>query len=282
MSTTTPDAVQPTRFARPPRIALFATCLGDLFFADACADAVRVLRHFGVDVDVPSAQTCCGQPAYNAGHREEAASMARHTARTFEDVDYVVVPSGSCAGMIRSFYGGLLGVSGSPAIADRTYELAEFLVHVLGLGGPPRPGSPPGASMTPLGSGLVGRRVAYHHGCHALRELGVREEPLALLRRCGARVVAWDGDTECCGFGGLFSTKFPEVSTGMADRKLDALPPDVDTVTSADGGCLLQLSGRARRRAATRADAAPTGNDAGRPAPRFVHLATLLREGLGA
>jgi L-lactate dehydrogenase complex protein LldE len=268
MSTTASDALPQARPPRPTRVALFATCLGDRYFAEACDDAVRVLRHFGVEVDVPSDQTCCGQPAYNAGHRAEAARMARHTTRAFAGASHVVLPSGSCAGMIRSFYPGLLE-DAAAELPGRTWELAEFLVHVLGVG----------AALTP---GLAGRRVAYHHGCHALRELGVRDEPVALLRACGADVVAWDGDTECCGFGGLFSTKFPEVSTGMADRKLDALPPGVDYVTSADGGCLLQLSGRARARARTSRGAETLASRDAAPTPRFVHLATLLREGIGA
>ena len=261
-----------------PRVALFATCLADRFFAAACTDTVHVLRHFGVEVDVPEGQTCCGQPAYNTGHRDEARRMARHTARTFADAAYVVLPSGSCAGMIRSFYGPLLTERESRSaghetevraqaalpLAERTYELSEFLVRVLGV-----TRSRPDGSPAAIGTGLAGRRLVYHHGCHALRELGVKDEPVALLRACGADVSAWEGDTECCGFGGLFSTKFPQVSAGMADRKLDALPAGVHTVTSADGGCLLQLSGRARRRGRT-------------DGPAFVHLATLLREGLGA
>lgn len=178
--------------------------------------------------------------------------------------------------MIRSFYGPLLTERDSrtagheteahrreaPSLAERTYELSEFLVRVLGV-----TRSGPDGSPAAIGTGLAGRRLVYHHGCHALRELGVRDEPLALLRACGAEVSAWEGDTECCGFGGLFSTKFPQVSAGMADRKLDALPPGVHVVTSTDGGCLLQLSGRAQRRA--EADG-----------PVFVHLATLLREGI--
>lgn len=283
------------RVGTAPRVALFATCLADRFFADACADTVHVLRHLGVPVDVPTGQTCCGQPAYNTGNRDQAVRMARHTLAVFEGADYVVLPSGSCAGMIRSFYGGLLepeagggrashtapgapaGADASPgeaigaaaALAARTWELSQFLVHVLG------------ATEGPGADGLTGRRVAYHHGCHALRELGAHDEPLALLRGCGADVVPWEGDTECCGFGGLFSTKFPEVSAGMADRKLDVLP-EVDVVTSADGGCLLQLAGRAARRDHERGPAPPGVDGVRHPTPPFVHLATLLREGFGA
>jgi L-lactate dehydrogenase complex protein LldE len=217
------------------RVALFATCLGDRIFPDATEDAVRLLRHLGVDVECPSGQTCCGQPALNAGYVPEARQAARHTARVLKNADYVVLPSGSCAGMIRRHFPTLL--AGMPddarALGHRTYELAQFLVQVLGV--------------RALGDGLAGRRVSYHHGCHALRELGVRAEPVSLLRACGAEVTPWEAAEECCGFGGLFSVKLPVVSSGMADRKLDTLPV-VDFVTSADGGCLMQLDGRARHR----------------------------------
>ena len=236
------------------RVALFATCLGDRFFPDACADAVRLLRHFGVEVDVPPAQTCCGQPAFNAGHRAEAVRMARHTLRVFGGAEHVVLPSGSCAGMMRRFYPELVdGPEGQRlrALGERTFELSQFLVDVL--------------EVERIGTGLDGRRVAYHHGCHALRELGVRDQPVRLLRGAGAEVVAWSTDEECCGFGGLFSAKLPHVSAAMADSKLDSLP-EVGCVTSADAGCLMQLSGRAGRR------------ESRMP---FRHLASVLWEGVG-
>ena len=233
------------------RVSLFATCLGDHFYADACADAVRLLRYHDVQVDVPFGQTCCGQPAYNAGQRREAERMARHTAQIFEDAEYVVLPSGSCAGMMRCFYGSLLGDDARvKALVTRTYELSQFLVEVVGI--------------TELGSGLSGKRIAYHHSCHALRELGVRDAPLELLRGSGAEILEWVAEEECCGFGGLFSAKLPEVSAGMADRKLETLP-SVDVVTSTDCGCLLQLSTRATRRG---------------DGPQFRHLASVLWEGM--
>lgn len=233
------------------RVSLFATCVADQFYAEACADAVRLLRHLGVDVDVPRGQTCCGQPAFNAGRRADAVTMARHTLGTLADAECVVVPSGSCSGMIRCFYPELLEEDRerAAALSERTFELSQFVVGVLGV--------------ERLGDGLRGRRVAYHHSCHALRETGVREEPLTLLAGCGAEVAEWRADEECCGFGGLFSAKLPEVSGAMADRKLDTLPA-VDFVTSTDGGCLLQLSGRAARRHA---------------AVPFRHLASVLWEG---
>jgi len=233
------------------RVALFATCLGDRLFADACADAVRLLRKLGCEVDFPEGQTCCGQPAFNAGYVEEARRMARHTMEVFAGAEHVVLPSGSCAGMLRRYYPELFqGAARARAedLAERTWELSQFIVRVLGV--------------RELGAGLRGRHIAYHHGCHALRELGVRDEPVGLLRSAGADVVPWDADEECCGFGGLFSVKFPPVSTGMADRKLDSLP-GVDVVTSADGGCLMQMSGRARRRGMT---------------TPFRHLASVLLE----
>lgn len=211
------------------RVALFATCLADQFFAAACADTVRLLRHLGVEVDFPEAQTCCGQPGHNSGHAGDARRMAEHTLRVFHDAEHVVLPSGSCAAMVRHVYPRILDDGGAGTLAGRTWELAQFLVHVL--------------DVERLGTGLTGLCVAYHHGCHALRELGVEHEPVRLLESAGARVVEWEADRECCGFGGLFSAKMPEVSAGMADRKLDTLP-DVDVLTSADGGCLLQLSGR--------------------------------------
>ncbi len=216
------------------RVSLFVTCLGDRFFAEAAADAVRLLRSLDVDVDFPKDQTCCGQPAWNSGHVPQAREMAAHTAAVFADADYVVLPSGSCTAMLRCTYPRLLeSPRESLRVAERSYELAEFIVDVL--------------KVTELGHGLEGRRLAYHHGCHALRELGVEEQPLRLLESAGAEIVPWEMDQECCGFGGLFSVKAPEVSVAMADRKLDTLP-DVETVVSGDGGCLLQLEGRARRR----------------------------------
>lgn len=233
------------------RVALFATCLGDRLFAGACADAVRLLRHLGVTVDFPGAQTCCGQPAHNAGHAAEARRMARHTLDVFADAEYVVLPSGSCAAMVRHTFPDLVARADAARardLAQRTFEISAFLVHVLGV--------------TDLGDGLRERRVAYHHGCHALRSLGLHDEPLTLLRGAGAHVIPWEADRECCGFGGLFSVKLPVVSAGMADRKLDTLPP-VDLVTSADGGCLMQMAGRAAHRGET---------------TTFRHLASVLWE----
>lgn len=220
------------------RVALFATCLGDEFFAQGCADAVRLLRHLDVEVTFPEAQTCCAQPAWNAGYEEEARRVARHTLEVFSDAEYVVLPSGSCTAMLRSGYADLFSeepdlLASARSLAARTWELAGFVHDLLGV--------------EELGRGIAGRRVAYHHGCHALREPGLSGPPVRLLEGAGAQVVPWEADSECCGFGGLFAVKFPEVSGGMADRKTSTLPSEAEVLTSADGGCLLQLAGRLRR-----------------------------------
>ncbi|TBH20590.1 (Fe-S)-binding protein [Thermus thermamylovorans] len=212
------------------RVALFITCLADQFYAEAGVAAVRLLRALGVEVDFPEDQTCCGQPAFNAGHWGEARALAKRSLEVFREAEYVVLPSGSCASMVRNHYPELLpGDQGALALSEKTYELSQFLVRVLGV--------------EKLGEGLRGRRVAYHHGCHALRELGVKAEPLLLLQNAGAELLPWEAAEECCGFGGLFSVKLPEVSLSMADRKLATLPK-AEVLTSTDAGCLLHLAGR--------------------------------------
>jgi L-lactate dehydrogenase complex protein LldE len=230
------------------RVCFFPTCLVDRLLPDAGMAAARLLRTLGADVVVSRAATCCGQPAFNAGYVAEARRIAAHTLQALEHADHIVLPSGSCAAMMRHHWSSLFDRDTREqvrAVAGRTYELAEYIVHVLGI--------------THVGNGLEGRRIAWHHGCHALRELGVRDEPLLLLRNSGASIVDWEASEECCGFGGLFAVKMPEVSAAMADRKLDTLvqagastggngSTPVDVLASADGGCLLHLEGRMRRR----------------------------------
>ncbi len=237
------------------RVAFFVTCLVDQFFAEAGADSVRLLRHLGCEVEFPEAQTCCGQPAFNAGHREEATEMAHNLTEVFEQActnsraQAIVSPSGSCTAMLRHHVPELLKTPSKPHPRPLpAFELAQFVLEELGV--------------RDLGKGLKGRRVVLHQGCHALRDLRSQDAPRILLENAGAEVVAWSAQEECCGFGGLFSTKMPAVSAAMADRKLDSLP-DVELVTSGDGGCLLQLEGRARKR---------------KIGPGFVHIATLLWE----
>jgi len=235
------------------RVSLFVTCLTDLFFPATGEAVVRLLRRLGVEVDFPAAQTCCGQPAWNSGHHPEARRLAEHFLATFRDSEHIVTPSGSCAGMVRYYYPQLF--AGDPAVrevASRVYELSEFLVKVLGV--------------RDVGARFPARAV-YHSSCHMTRELGVREEPLELLRHVrGLELVDVPRPDLCCGFGGAFSVKLPEVSTAMADEKcgyLGAAQPDL--LIGSDGGCLMQLGGRLDRL---------------RLPIRTMHLAEVLWEGV--
>jgi L-lactate dehydrogenase complex protein LldE len=225
------------------RVQLFATCLGDLLLPDAVADAEALLRRAGHEVVFPEGQTCCGQPAFNAGHHKAASRVARQFARAFSREVPIVCPSGSCATMVAHYLPGLLD-----AEPYEVYELSAFLGKE--------------ASNTVL---LAGKRVAYHDSCHLLRELGVSEEPRALLRAAGAEVEELERPDLCCGFGGTFSVRQPEVSVAMADDKLaDAGRTGAEALVTADPGCLLHLRARAAR----------TGG------PRVVHLASALARGL--
>ncbi len=218
------------------RVTLLVTCVVDLLEPEVGEATVRVLRAAGCDVSVNLAQTCCGQPGWNAGHAREAAKVARTTLAALEDeladgAEAVVVPAGSCAAMVKVFWPELFTVVGDEAAADRaravgdvTHELADFLV---------------GRDLPELVTG--DERVAYHHSCHMLRELGIRHAPESLVDRVGSRVT-WEDDDRCCGFGGLFSVKLPEVSTAMADEKLASL--DADVLVGCDASCLAQLRSR--------------------------------------
>jgi L-lactate dehydrogenase complex protein LldE len=243
------------------RVQLFATCLGDLFLPDAVADAEALLRAAGHDVVFPPGQTCCGQPAFNAGHHKAAARVARRFERAFSRESPVVCPSGSCATMVARYLPELLGVE-----PFEVYELSAFLASGKVLQASKRdPHDETEASNTVLLGGDGPWRVAYHDSCHLLRELGVSEEPRALLRDAGADVVELERPDLCCGFGGTFSVRQPEVSVAMADDKLaDARRAGAEALVTADPGCLLHLRARAAR----------TGG------MRVVHLASALARGL--
>jgi L-lactate dehydrogenase complex protein LldE len=246
------------------RVQLFATCLGDLLLPDAVADAEALLHAAGHDVVFPADQTCCGQPAFNAGHRDAAARVARQFARAFSRDVPVVCPSGSCATMVSHYLPKLLDIA-----PYDVYELSAFFtkhssntVLLTRQGGS---ASEVPASNTVSLARLEGRRVAYHDSCHLLRELGVSEEPRRLLRAAGADVAELDRPDLCCGFGGTFSVRQPEVSVAMADDKLaDAARTGAEALVTADPGCLLHLRARAAR----------TGG------PPVVHLATAVARGL--
>jgi L-lactate dehydrogenase complex protein LldE len=224
----------------PARVQLFATCLVDQFFPAAGHAAVAVLQRCGVEVHVPPDQTCCGQPAFNAGFAEEAATMARATIDALSGSDEpVVVPSGSCADMIVHHYPELLAgdVTYGPkakALAARTYEFSQFLVDVLGVDPPAAPAGP---------------TLAYHASCHGLRGLGLREQPRRLLRAvAGARCADLPDAETCCGFGGVFAVKMGAVSSAMLESKLDAIERSgAEVVVATDVSCLMHIGGGLHR-----------------------------------
>ncbi|HEV2424006.1 MAG TPA: (Fe-S)-binding protein [Terriglobia bacterium] len=226
------------------RVALFITCLADQFYPAAGEAAVKVLRRLGVEVSFNPEQTCCGQPAFNTGYREESRRVAAHTldllSRT--DADYVVTPSGSCTSMMRVFYRELferdpIRSAQAQAMAARVFEFSEFLVKVM--------------KVQDVGARFP-HRVAYHDSCHLLRELGVSEEPRRLLRSVrGAELVELDDNRLCCGFGGTFAVKFPEVSVAMGEDKLKAAAAaGAEYLVANDSGCLMHLAGLIHRQGA--------------------------------
>jgi len=227
---------------QPARVQLFATCLVDRFFPAAGHAAVAVLERFGVEVRVPPDQTCCGQPAFNAGFAQDAAAMARATIDALsESADPVVVPSGSCADMIVNHYPELLSGDAAygpkaKALAARTYEFSQFLVDVLRIDAP---------------ATLEGPMIAYHASCHGLRGLGLREQPRRLLRAvAGARCADLPDAETCCGFGGVFAVKMGPVSSAMLDSKLDAIERSgAEIVVATDVSCLMHIGGGLHRRA---------------------------------
>ena len=224
--------------AAAPTVQLFATCLGDLVLPDAVADAELLLREAGFDVRFPPGQVCCGQPAFNAGHRAAARRVASGLARAFARDAPVVCPSGSCATMAARYLPELVGCEPLDV-----WELSAFLDD-RGVAPPAR---------------LAGRTLAYHDSCHMLRELRVSAPPRRLLEAAGATLVPLPRPDLCCGFGGTFSVRQPELSLAMADDKL-AGAAAAEALVTADPGCLMHLRGRAER----------TGG------PPVVHLATAL------
>ena len=230
-----------------PTVQLFATCLGDLVFPDAVSDAETLLLEAGFEVEFPPGQVCCGQPAFNSGHRSAARRVARTFVRAFSHAAPIVAPSGSCATMAARFLPELVGCE-----AFEVWELSAFL-DAQGVRPPRR---------------NAGKRVAYHDSCHMLRELRIGDAPRRLLEGSGAELVPLPRPDLCCGFGGTFSVRQPEVSVAMADDKLaGAGGAGVDALVTADPGCLMHLRGRAAR--------------VGGPVP-LVHLATALARGVGA
>lgn len=223
-----------------PRVALFATCLVDLYRPAVGFAAARLLEDAGCEVEVPDAQTCCGQPAYNSGDRKDAADLARRTIALLEGYDAVVVPSGSCGGMIAHHYPELLAddpewAPRAQALKHRTHELMQYLVDVRGVSS-------------------VGVRLeataTYHDSCSGLRELGVKAQPRRLLASVeGLSLKELPGAEVCCGFGGTFCVKYPEISGKMVDEKAaDVEATGAGLLLAGDMGCLLNIAGRLSRR----------------------------------
>ena len=223
-----------------PRVALFVTCLVDLHRPAVGWSAIRLLEQAGCTVEVPEAQTCCGQPAYNSGDRRTAQDLARNVIDAFAGFDYVVAPSGSCAAMISHHFPALFAGTDphwrakAEALAARTFELMAFLVDVRGV--------------RHLGARYEGV-VTYHDSCSGLRELGVKAQPRLLLDGVEGLAVKEMAEPEiCCGFGGTFCVKYPDISTRMVgDKVADIAATGADTLLAGDLGCLLNMAGRLSR-----------------------------------
>ncbi len=235
-------------------VQLMITCLIDTLYPEVGEAVVRILQRAGMQVYFPPDQTCCGQPAFNAGLRAQARQMAEHTLQVFSETSGpIVIPSGSCAAMIRHGYLELF--AGDPtwlpraqAIAKRTYEFSQFLVDIVG--------------MTDFGVRYPGK-ITYHASCHLLRELGVDAPPRALIAHLqDADIIEMAGADECCGFGGVFSVEHPDISAAMLERKIANLESTgADMVVSCDAGCITHINGGLHRQ--------------GKP-PCAVHIAEIL------
>jgi L-lactate dehydrogenase complex protein LldE len=234
------------------KVALFVPCFVDQMAPRVAWDMVAVLRRIGWQLEYPEAQTCCGQPAFNTGYWDEARPVAERFVRVFRGAEAVICPSGSCTAMVRNFYPELLAQSAlreeAIALGKRVFEFSEFLVDY--------------AQVTDVGASFP-HRVTYHDSCHLLRELGIREQPRKLLRAVrGLKLIEMAYSDECCGFGGGFAVKMPEISAAMgAVKARNVEASGAEFVTACDPSCLLHLSGVLRRRQSR---------------ARAIHLASIL------
>jgi L-lactate dehydrogenase complex protein LldE len=222
------------------RVSLFVTCLVDQLWPSVGTSAVEVLRRVGCTVEFDERVACCGQPAFNTGYRPEARALAERFIATFEssDADAIVAPSGSCTAMVHHYealFDDERWRGRARAVSERTHELSAFLVNEL--------------RVEDVGATFPGR-LAWHDACHALRDLGIRAEPRRLLGKVrGAELVELENAESCCGFGGTFSVKYPEISVAILDQKIDAIErANVGAVVAADASCLMQIGGRLSRR----------------------------------
>ena len=221
------------------RVSLFVTCIVDQLFPQTGMAMAQVIERLGYAVDFPPDQTCCGQPAFNSGYRSDARTVARHFLKTFEASECIVVPSGSCTSMVTHHYAELFRkepetLARVEALARRIFEFSTFLTEVAGV--------------EDVGASFPGT-VTFHDGCHALRELGVKSAPRRLLANVrGLELREMEPAEECCGFGGTFSVKFPELSTAMTRTKIEAIErTGARAVVSLDPSCLMQIQGALSR-----------------------------------
>jgi L-lactate dehydrogenase complex protein LldE len=228
-----------SEIAAGPRVGLFVTCLVDLFRPVVGFASIRLLEKAGCAVDVPLAQTCCGQPAYNSGDRADARAIAQNTIRAFEEFDYVVAPSGSCAGMLKKHYPGLFAGDASwepraRAFAAKVHELVSFLADVMGVDT---------VDAAHAGS------VTYHDSCSGLRELGISAQPRRLLSSVDGLALREMRDPDvCCGFGGTFCVKYSDISNAIVEKKTEAIEESgADLLLAGDLGCLMNMAGKLKR-----------------------------------
>lgn len=222
------------------KVSLFVTCIVDQLFPKVGECTVNVLRRAGCDVEFDERQTCCGQPAFNSGYRHEARGFAERFIEIFEgsDADAIVSPSGSCTAMVKHFHELFPDDDEwrgrSEKVAEKTHELGSFLVNILGV--------------DDTGAAFQGR-IGFHDACHGLRDLGIKREPRKLLENVeNAEVVELPDAEVCCGFGGTFSVKYPEISVQMVDRKIKSIEEaDIRAIVSCDSSCLMQIGGRLSR-----------------------------------
>lgn len=213
-------------------IGLFIPCYIDQFYPEVGLATVKILKKLGVKFDYPIEQTCCGQPAFNTGYRKEAKALAEKFIEIFSKFDYIVSPSSSCVSMVKNFYPELLNKDENTT--QKFFELTEFLVNVMHI-------DSTGAEFN--------HTVTYHDSCHALRELKLKMEPRILLKSVkNLKLIEMENSEDCCGFGGTFSVKFPEISADMAKYKVKhILNSGADFVTSTDQSCLMQIDGYAKK-----------------------------------
>jgi L-lactate dehydrogenase complex protein LldE len=250
------DSLRPSPKYKP--VSLFVTCILDMIYPQTGVSVVKILEKVGCDVRFPLSQTCCGQPAYNSGYWNDAKQVAKQFLTAFADAQVIVCPSGSCASMVRHYYPDLF--KDDPEWRERavwaasiTWEFTEFLVDGLGV--------------TDIGAALPPTRVAFHHACHGYRLLGLGEQAQALARGIdGVEVVDLPGADQCCGFGGLFAVKMPEISGAMLNDKVKGInAAPAETIVTGDASCMTQMNGGLSRQDSPK---------------RVTHIADLLARGL--